>query len=499
MANAFVMSRNHLIFGVCLPVAVLLGYLLAEPMDAGALSVLVLVGAVLLFPLLLRYHHLLLILSWNASITPFFLPGRPALWMLMAVLSLGFALLGRSVSDKHGFMNVPALTWSLVCLMVVVLSTALLTGGFGAAVFGSSSYGGKGYFILSTAVMGYFALAGQAIPRQRVNLVIAAFFLPGMTAMVSNLAYTAGPKFYFLYELFPAEYALDQAAAEVSLGRGLMRLSGLLLVAQSVYGYLLARYGILGVFDLARPWRLLLFLGALFAGLFGGFRAGLILFGMIFLTLFFVEGLWRTRALWMVIGLALLVAVLTVSFVDRMPLSVQRTLSFLPVDVDPAIKQSAKDSTEWRLEMWKLLWPEVPKYLFRGKGYALDPQALFIATEASLRGYASSYEWAAYAGDYHNGLLSVIIPFGLYGGVAFLVFLGIGIRVLHNNFRYGAPHLRAVNSYLLAMFIARAVYFFLIFGAFYSELFYFTGALGLSVALNHGERRAALEFEDSPG
>lgn len=497
MANTFAVSRSHLIFGLCLPLAVLLGYLLAEPLDAGNLAVIVLIGSILLFPLLLKHHYLLLVLSWNASITPYFFPGRPSLWMMMAALSLFFAVLARTVSEKNRFINVPALTRSLLCLLAVVLITASITGGFGSQAFGSRTFGGKGYFVITAAVMGYFALTSQAIPRNRVNLVVAVYFLSGLTAVVSNLIYVAGPKYWFLYEFFPANYAAGQAEAEGSLGTGLVRISGLLLLAQAVYGFLLARYGFRGVFDLKHGWRLVLLLAAVFVSMFGGYRSGLVMVGLTFLTLFIVEGLWRTRILLTAVGVGLVVTVLVVSFVDRMPLSVQRTLSFLPVNVDPVIKQAAQDSTEWRLEMWRTLWPDVPKYLFLGKGYVLDPQALYFLTEATIRGYAVPHEWAAYSGDYHNGLLSLVIPFGLYGVVAFLWFLGAGIRVLYNNFKYGAPWLRQVNGYLLAFFIARAIYFFLVFGAFYAELFYFTGALGLSVALNRGERRPGQELDNS--
>lgn len=496
MANSFAVSRNTLILGLCLPLAVLLGYLLAEPLDSASLAVLVLIGSVLLFPILLKHHHLLLVFSWNASITPYFIPGRPALWMLMAVVSLFFAVLVRTVNDKNRFQNVPSLTKPLFFLLAVVAVTALLTGGFGSQVFGSRNYGGKGYFVIAASVMGYFALSSQVVPRHRANLIVAAFFLAGTTAVMSNLIYMAGPKFWFLYELFPTNSAEDQMAAEGAIGNSLVRITGLVLFGQAIYGFLLARYGLRGLFELRRPWRLALLLTAVFFSMFGGYRSGLVMVALTLLVLFLVEGLWKTRVMLTAAGVGVVVMIGVVCFVDRMPMSVQRTLSFLPVDVDPIIKLAAQDSTDWRLEMWKTLWPEVPKYLFLGKGYSLDPQALYMLSDVATRGHADSYEWAAYSGDYHNGLLSLVIPFGLYGVVAFLWFLVAGVRVLHNNFKYGSPELRTVNGYLLAFFVARAIYFFLVFGAFYGELFYFTGTLGLSVALNHGVCRPQQDFDN---
>lgn len=497
MANTFAVSRNHLIFGLCLPVAVLLGYVLAEPLDRGTLAVIGILSGLLMFPLMMKYHHPLLLVSWNAMITPYFLPGKPALWMLMAAASLFCAILARTVSGKPRFIEVTALNRALLCLLGVVLITGFLTGGFGSQMFGSRSVGGKGYYVVTAAILGYFALTSQAIPREKANWAVAAFFLAGTTAIISNLLYFT-PKLWFLYELFPASFAEDQAAADASLGDVSARIGGMVLASQAVYGYMLARYGLRGIFDLSRPWRLAMLLGTVFLSMFGGFRASLVFFGMLFLSLFFFERLWKTRVMVTLMAVGVVLGVLLVCFVDRAPYTVQRTLSFLPLNINPAIKQSTQDSTQWRVEMWKVVWPDVPKYLFLGKGYALDPQMLNMMTDDAQRGgYAASYEWAAFTGDYHNGFLSVIIPFGIYGIIAFLWFLWVGIRVLRNNYRYGAPWLRQVNTFLLALFVARSVYFFLVFGAFYAELFFFTGILGLSVALNGGERREPWEMEDA--
>ena len=114
-----------------------------------------------------------------------------------------------------------------------------------------------------------------------------------------------------------------------------------------------------------------------------------------------------------------------------------------------------------------------------------------------MRGYGNSSEVAMYAGDYHNGPLSVVIPFGIYGVVALLWFLAVGLRVLYHNYRFGDPALRQINGYLLAFFVARAIFFFFIFGTFFGELFYFTGMVGLSVALNHGEARPGADLESA--
>ena len=495
MANTFAVSRNHLIFGLCLPLAVLLGYLLAEPLESGSLAVMVMMVSVLFVPLMIRWHHLLLILSWNATVNPFFFPGRPALWMVLAFFSLFFGVLGRSVSIQHRFVQVPAVTRSLLCLLGVIVATALIRGGVGLRMLGTSSIGGKGYFFLLSAIVGYFALTSQPIPRHRAGLFVALFFLAGVTAAISNLIYVLPTGFYFLYELFPPSLAMDQAMAEGLAGENLVRITGLVSTSQALYGFLLSRYGIRGVFDFTRPWRTVFFLGAVMISLFGGYRSSLVLFCLTFVVLFFVEGLWRTRFVFVIACVALVVGGVFATYVDRMPLSVQRTLSFLPLKVDPQMKQAAESTTHWRLDLWQEVLPQVPKYLFLGKGFALNPDDLFLIQESARRGYVKTFEMAAMAGDYHNGPLSVLIPFGLPGAAAFLWFLGAGIRTLFRNHRHGDPALRQVNAFLLALFVTRVIFFFGLYGALSTELFYFTGLVGLSVALNGGEARPGGNLE----
>ena len=100
------------------------------------------------------------------------------------------------------------------------------------------------------------------------------------------------------------------------------------------------------------------------------------------------------------------------------------------------------------------------------------------------------------AGDYHNGPLSIVIPFGIWGLIGFGWFLVAASRFLYHNYRFGDPALQRINTLLLAVFLAKIVFFFLIFGALYSDLYAFTGLAGLSASLN-GPPGAKVEAESA--
>lgn len=484
MASTFAVTRKHLIFGLCLPLAVLLGYLLAEPLESTSLTLLAIIAAVLIVPVLMRWYHPLLILSWNMTVHLAYLPGSPQLWALMSLLGLFFAVLNRSINPEFHFAHVPAITQPLLALMLVVIATAMATGGIGMRVFGSQTIGGKNYFYLATAVAGYFALSSRGIAKHRVMLCVALFFLPGVTAIFGRLAHAAGPGASFLFAVFPPDADPNALDIEQTFVLGTTRANGMMLMGLAIFSWVLARHGVAGVFNFTRPWRMVTLVAAVVVGSFGGFRSAVLLMAATFLILFCLERLWGTRIfLILLLGMALGGALLA-GFADKLPFTVQRSLSFLPLEIDPMARESAEGSTEWRLEMWKIMLPEVPKYLFKGKGYNVSGDELFMSQQSMFRGLESQWASAAMVGDYHNGPLSVLIPFGIWGLAAFVWLQVSGARFLYTSFRDGDPELRRINAFLLALFLARILFFTFVFGTLKGDLCHFTGILGLSVALN---------------
>jgi hypothetical protein len=175
---------------------------------------------------------------------------------------------------------------------------------------------------------------------------------------------------------------------------------------------------------------------------------------------------------------------LVVLFASRMPPAIQRSLAFLPLQIDPVIKYDAQGTSEWRWNMWMDVVPQIPQHLIVGKGYS------FNAREASqLR---NTTEGSELVGDYHSGPLSVIVPFGIFGSIGFLWLMVAGLRVLYQNYHYGDPAYHHYNIFLFAYFIAKLTLFFLIFGSLYSDLPFFLGLLALSISLNGGVAKPAV-------
>jgi len=481
MSNASALFRSLLVYGLCLPLAVFLGYLLANPLDFETITVVVIIFSVLAIPLLLRWHHVWLIATWNMTALLFFVPGKPQVWMGLAAVSLLISILQYTLNRRMKFLSVPLVARPLLFLTVVILLTARLTGGMGMRILGGDAQGGKKYFIIFAAVLGYFAITNRRIPPQRAGLYVALFFLGAATMAIANLPGMISPAFNFLFVVFPVadvDFFTNQNSVTRQTG-ALSRLGGFCPMSQAVIWVLFARYGMRGVLDGSKLWRLATFCFFLLVGMSTGFRGAIILLLMVCASLFYLERLHHTRLLVPVVFGGLAVAALVLLFATRLPFTYQRSLAFLPgIHLDPIARMDAESTSEWRLKMWREVIPQIPQYLLIGKGYSFSGAEMALA-----RG---ELEGTELVGNYHNGPLSVILPFGIFGVIGFVWLLAAGVRVLYRNYQFGDPAYYHANKFLFIYFVVKIVFFCFVFGGFESDLPMFLGLLALSISLNGG-------------
>jgi hypothetical protein len=484
--NTPAILRSLVIFGLCIPLAAWIGYLLAAPAERSTFIIGAILAFVMLTPLLLRWHHFLLITCWNLSLTIFFLPGSPPVWLLLTVLSLGLSVLHRTLNNEAHFLHAPEIARPLVFLLVVVLGTAELTGGIGLNSMGSGVTGGKNYILMIFGILGYFAVTAIQIPPHRVNRYIGLFFLINMSSSIGDFLVYLPSAFKFLYAFFPASaYNIDLKPGSLAFNP---RYAGLGVSGMALFMFMNARYGVRGILLSGKPWRWILIGVAIVLVFLGGFRSHVILCSLVFITLFFLEGLHRTQAMPVLVMAGIIAITLLVPFASHLPFTFQRSLAFLPLKLDKAARQDAEGSTDWRLEIWRDTYPRVPQYLLLGKGYAISQSELAIAKNRDFR-YLSVADEVAISGNYHSGPLSVLMPFGAWGGIALLWLWFGGARALYNNYRYGDPVFRVVNSFLFACFIVRIFMFLVVFGSIENDVAYFAVLFGLSVSINGGIRR----------
>jgi len=114
MNNAPAILRTLIIYAVCAPVAVFIGYLLANPLDYSTLALYGTLTLVLFSPLLLPLALLVAVVVLEFEREPVFLEGSPPPWLVMTVLSLGISVLQRTLSRQSQFVKVPEITLPLI-------------------------------------------------------------------------------------------------------------------------------------------------------------------------------------------------------------------------------------------------------------------------------------------------------------------------------------------------------------------------------------------------
>ena len=508
MTGQYPISTKWIIWAVVLPVAFVLGFLLATPQDLGSWAVVLLVIGVLLLPVFLKWHYPLLIFAWNAAVVIPFMPGTPSLWMGMACGSLFMSVLAYVMDRQNRMQFFKPFNVTLFLVVMVILITAKITGGLGVKTLGGSTYGGRRYYTLILAVVGFYAVSCRRIPRAKAPLYMALYILSGLTIALGNFAYLAGESFWWLFNIFPVDYVMNQATEDFQEGANTLkfgRLAGLTWAGLAVFCWMLTKYGLMGILDTNRPWRgvgsLLLF----GISLMGGFRSIVVIYILLILTQSFLEKLHRTRLMPVMLITGVLFYIALIPTAGLLPLSVQRSLTVLPfVQVNPLAMADAKMSTDWRLRMWEVvLKEEVPNHILIGKGYTASATDYWLSMEAFRRGYTADFEMSVIAGDYHNGPLSILIPFGIWGVLAIGAFLYVAGQSLWRNYRYGDPELHRINTFLLAYFWARLLFFMTVFGGISMDFWHFAGIAAMSLALNHGvgkpgERAARPEPEGLP-
>jgi hypothetical protein len=484
--NAPAVIRTLIIYAVCVPLAIWIGYLLAMPADRATFGYGGILALIFLTPILLRWHHFFLIAGWNFGMTIFFLPGSPPVWLLMTAISLGISVLHRTVNSRAHFLSAPQITWPLLVLLAVVLMTAKLTGGLGLHSFGSDVSGGKRYILVIFAILGYFALTAVKIPPGRAGLYTGLFFLSGCSTAIGDLAPYVPSSLYFIFAFFPTSgYDMEGKPGMLDFHA---RFYGLSALGMGVFLFLLSRYGVRGIFMSGRLWRPALFALSFTGIFFGGFRTMIILCALTFVIQFFMERMYRTRAMPVFVLAGLVGVILLVAFANRLPYTFQRSLAFLPLNIDRVARMDAESTSEWRMEIWRDTYPKVPQYLLLGKGYAISKDELAMTMSSSFH-YISTADEVAITQNYHSGPLSVLMPFGAWGALALLWFWFASLRALYDNYRHGDPACQTINIFLFAYFIVKIVMFLFVFGSIEGDLSGFAALIGLSVSINGGIRR----------
>jgi hypothetical protein len=375
----------------------------------------------------------------------------------------------------------------LVYLNIAWLAVTYVKNPTGMAIFGDEMVGGRKYINIGMAFAAYVVLSQSVLPAKwayKAPAILAiAMALPSLLTTLTEFYPPLGKIIWPLYSAVSiTEFQRGATGAEGTLGME-TRITGLAEVARPLILALCSYFPSVTLLSPLYPKRFGLFVLALVMAGLSGFR-NMILAAAAYMA---ISTILRKRmtdlipiAAFSFLLLALLIGGVQIG--APVPLTIQRSLAFLPLGWDERAVKTADGTSEWRKDMWRDAWddPNIMKDKLFGDGFGFTAHEMKIMGDeilgiGGLQGGAS-YEMHMIRGSFHNGPLSSIRYAGAIGlgfiTVLMLSTAAYAIRTVNNA--GGTPY------YVMAIFVGlpviyQAFEFFVIFGAYDNAMItYFT-------------------------
>jgi hypothetical protein len=483
------LNRPHMIvLTALLIVVVLIAFTFA--MSGGSV---LLITAFLAAPFLvymMRLPHVWMLSVYVVMTANFSLPSLPQGILVFHVLAAGFVVLMAAKiaiqRPKLTSMFGVSMFFATAYMGVVILMIAV--HGFGLRFIGDEMWGGAAYLRLFIAfgfiLVSEFINITEPSWRRFIWVTVIASTVPVMSYFV--FLFSGGAiSWQFLFVQDQSWSIAGTLRAAVS-GKGVVRYTLLAPMAQTL---------LMPLLTIVR-WRWLAvgLATVLVMYLFSGFRSSLFLLGMtcvIFAVIYKKEG--RMKRMLMLLFFAALVVVALIPFVQKLPLSMQRSLSVIPVyHVAPEAELDADSTATWRLEIWKLMLHNIPKYFWLGSGVAVNAAAAYSTNPYFIYSPEGAYEYH----NYHNGPLGILHDYGIFGLITVIGFMLASSVEFYRSRKIfvTGTFLHRFYTYLLAAYVAQMLSFLIIFGDVFDSV---AGMLFASVMLRGVVRTRLAQLSES--
>jgi hypothetical protein len=433
--------------------AVGFGYLIANNSWRMLSIAVVLTATILAAVRLQRRVWILIAFGWLLSGKLLVLPLPFAVRDLMILLALMSYIGYRVVSHRRLRVG-----WNVIDGLLAVNLIYVAFGYFlhpvGFLVFGSETIGARPYIDMALALVGYWLLvhlpeSAKPVSRIPYYFLAAAALLGAMEVLVT----TFPPLTRYVYGFYSAVDTGAYFRSISATGRYFFaRLTGLAPFGLYVILTLCAYYPLASLFNL-RKVRFYMFLIAGMCILASGYRGYAVSIVASMGVAGFLTHRWRDLAIGAIAATTLVgLLILGQGRLYDLPPEAQRALCFLPGRWSADVAWDAKNSTEWRVRIWKDVFEQhLIKNWWLGDGFGVSArsyreQAVLATTQ---RGAAFT-EFSTEVGAYHSGPLTTVRYVGIIGLILLYV-LTIGAAIYAYK---TVQRCRGTVLYPAAMFVA---------------------------------------------
>jgi hypothetical protein len=315
----------------------------------------------------------------------------------------------------------------LIYINLAYLATVYVRNPAGFWAMQTSMVGGRPYFEILLAISAFMILSRVQITDFIAKILPLFFVIPAWCVAILDVIGRLVPQIAYplamMYSGVGSRGVTSAFEQETQLGE--TRMVGMQFAALSSVLALCSKYNPITLISPFYPVRALLLGIALAAIFLSGYRSVLLFAMVAFLLSTVLRG--KVRDLWiagagMLLGLVVLISVQ--GSLVQLPLTVQRTLSWLPGDWNQVAVADAEGSTRWRVEMWEWAWNDDrilrDRTWGQGFGLSLDDMSLIASSLMAGQGGGSllggsDRENFMITGAFHSGPLSTIKYIGVVG------------------------------------------------------------------------------------
>lgn len=383
-----------------------------------------------------------------------------------------------------------------IYINLAYLATVYVRNPAGFWAMQTSVVGGRPYFEILLAFGAFLILSRVQITDFIAKIFPLFFVIPAWCVAVIDVVARLFPQTAYplatMYSGVGAGAVTGVLQQEQRLGE--TRMTGMQFAGLSSVLALCAKFNPITLISPFHPFRAALLGLAVLAIFLSGFRSAMLFAMVAFLLSTVLRG--NLKDLWiaaagMLLGLALLISVQ--GNLVQLPLTVQRSLSWLPGDWSQEAVADAEGSTQWRVEMWEWAWNDDrilrDRTWGQGFGLSLDDMSLIASSlmagqdGAKLLG-GSDRENFMITGSFHSGPLSTIKYIGIVGLSLYyplMCYMALLAWRLCNR-------ARGTRAFPLALFVGIPIIyepfnFVVVFGGLdsnYSQLLFWAGLLNMT-------------------
>ena len=490
-------------FGVIGLGALFTGFYLASSKFTLALAVVSLAWLVLL-----PYHaklaaYLSITTFSSALILPYF-PGRPYMWEFAAVLAWSGLMitisLRRYAPDAAQYVRENRWLFIGIILYCAVLLMTMVERGFGLRIMGTDQMGGRFYFQQLMCAIFPVLFVLVRFPETTLLRLYYLQCLLTLTFLVSDFVFSLGGGSLFgLLQFFelPGDAANFERQAQQF---GIRRFQSLSVVGQGLILLILVFHRLEDFFSRKAIYLIPLSAAVFGLGLLSGHRYLSLILIIAVLFIAFTQRFYTIKNMLISAGAIGMVLIPLILFANKLPLSAQRALSYIPgIRIHHHARVNGTATLETRRILRDVGFQMIPQYFWIGRGFMMpsrDYSHIWDPTYITMH---------VNQGKFYNGFIGLMVNTGIFGTLAMLIFLAAGSHLAYSIMshlrEYGCHDGFARMSCIVAsVWMANIIAFLIFHGDSEFAMKTFSLQAGLLIAckrcLDYRQGEAENEMED---